>query len=139
MTQLHLFLKTENQNLSDGANEIVHHLKFKNVNMLVIGHLNINSLRNKLNNLKLLIKNSLDVFMISEAKLDETFPESQFLMDGFTPPYRMDRNANRGGTALYVREDIPSRQISFKKYDEDIKHFFSEINLRKKVANFMFI
>ena len=52
--------------------------------MLVIGHLNINSLRNKLNNLKLLIKNSLDVFMISEAKLDETFPDSQFLMDGFT-------------------------------------------------------
>ena len=77
--------------------------------------------------------------MISEAKLDETFPESQFLMDGFTPPYRMDRKPNGGGTALYVREDIPSRQISFKKDDKDIKHFFVEINLRKKVANFMFI
>ena len=104
--------------------------------MLVIGHLNINSLRN---NLKLLVKNSLDVFMVSEAKLDETFPESQFLMDGFTPPYRMDRKTNGGGTALYVREDIPSRQISFKKDDKDIKHFFVEINLRKKMANFMFI
>ena len=40
--------------------------------------------------------------MISETKLDETFPEGQFLMDGFTPTYGMDRNANVGGIALYV-------------------------------------
>ena len=70
--------------------------------------------------------------MISEKKLGGTFPEGQFLMDGFTPPYRMDRNTNGGGIALYVREDIPSRQISFKNDDKDIEHFFVEINLRKK-------
>ena len=50
-------------------------------------------------------------------------------MDGFTPPYRMDRNTNGGGIALYVREDIPSREISFKNDDEDMEHFFVEINL----------
>ena len=61
--------------------------------------------------------------MISETKLDETFPEGQFLMDGFTPPYRMDRNTNGGGIALYIREDIPSRQILFKTDDKDIEHF----------------
>ena len=66
---------------------------------LVIGYLNINSLRNKFDSLKL-IKNSLDVFMISETKLDETLPEGQFLMDGFTPPYWIDRNTNGGGIAL---------------------------------------
>ena len=59
-----------------------------------------------------------------KTKLDETFPESQFLMDGFTPPYRMYRNTNGGGIALYVREDIPSRQISFKSDDKDIEHFW---------------
>ena len=98
---------------------------------LVISHLNINSLRNKFDSLKRLVKNSLDVFMISETKLDETFPEGQFLMDGFTPPYRMDRNTNGGGIALYIREDIPfyiredipSRQILFKTDDKDIEHF----------------
>ena len=62
------------------------------MNRLVTGHLNINSLRNKFDSLTLLVKNSLDVFMISETKLDETFPEGQFLMNGFPPPYRMDRN-----------------------------------------------
>ena len=45
-------------------------------------------------------------------------------MDGFTPPYRMYRNTNGGGIALYVREDIPSRQISFKSDDKDIEHFW---------------
>ena len=69
-----------------------------------------------------MVKNSLDVFMISETKLDETFPENQFLMDGFTPPFGIDRNLNGGGIALYVREDIPSRQISFKNDDKDIEH-----------------
>ena len=70
--------------------------------------------------------------MISETKLDETFPEGQFLMDGFTPPYRMDRNTNGGGIALYVREDIPSGQVSFKHDDKEIEHYFVEMNLRKK-------
>ena len=109
--------------MGESPNEILHHLKFKNVNRLVIGHLNINSLRNKFDSLKLLVKNSLDVFMISKTKLDETFPEGQFLMDGFIPPYRMNRNTNGGGIALYVREDIPSRQISFKNDGNDIEHF----------------
>ena len=58
--------------------------------------------------------------------------EGPFLMDGVTPLYRMDRNANGGGIALYVREDIPSRQIFFKNDDNDTEHFFVEINLRKK-------
>ena len=101
------------------------------MNRLVIGHLDINSLHNKFDSLKLLVKNKLDVFMISETMLKETFPESQFFMDKFTPPYRMDRNTNGGGIALYVREDIPSRPISFKNDDKDIEHFFVEINLRK--------
>ena len=69
--------------------------------------------------------------MISETKLDETFPEDHFLMDRFTLSYRMDRNINGGGIALYVREDILSRQILFKN-DNNTEHFFVEINLRKK-------
>ena len=59
--------------------------------------------------------------MISETRLDETFPEGQFLTDGF-----IDRNTNGGGIALYILKDIPSRQISFNDNDKDIKHFFVE-------------
>ena len=102
------------------------------MNGLVIGHLNINSSYNKFNSLKLLVKNSLDVFMISETKLDETFPEGQFLLDGFILPYRMGTNTDGGGIALYIREDISYRQISFNNDDKDMENFFIEINLGKK-------
>ena len=117
-------VRSENQNLGDSADEILRHLKLKNLNRLAIGHLNINSYRKKFDSLKPLVKNSLNFFMKYKTKLDETFPESQFLMDGFTPPYRMYRNTNGGGIVLYVREDIPSRQISFKSDDKDIEHFW---------------
>ena len=46
----------------------------------------------KLQYFKTSCRNDLDIFMISETKLDETFSMGQFLMDGVTPPYRMDGN-----------------------------------------------
>ena len=93
------------------------------MNRLPIAHLNINYLRKKFDTLKLLVKIGSGIFMITETKLDETFPEGQFLMDGFTPPYRMDRNANGGGIAFYTRENVQSRQISFKNNDKDTEQF----------------
>ena len=59
------------------------------MNRLPIGYLYINFLRNKFDTLKLLDKNSLDIFMIFKTKLDETFPKGQFLMDRFIPPYTL--------------------------------------------------
>ena len=49
--------------------------------------------------------------MISETKIDDTFPDSQFLIKGFSAPYRLDRRAKREGILLYIREDIPSKRI----------------------------
>ena len=45
-------------------------LRLKNVNKLIITHLNINSLRNKFEFLISLIKDNIDILMISETKLD---------------------------------------------------------------------
>ena len=69
--------------------------------------------------------------MISETKLDETFPAAQFSLQGFCDPYQFDRNRNGGGIMLYIREDIPSRLIE-KKLRNNSEYFFVEINLRKK-------
>ena len=51
--------QSENQSLGDSADEILRHLKLKNVIRLVIGHLSINSLRNNFESLKFIVKNSL--------------------------------------------------------------------------------
>ena len=45
--------------------------------------------------------------MISERKLDDSFPEGQFLIEGFHSPFRFDRNKNGGGLILYVQVNIP--------------------------------
>ena len=51
-----------------------------------MAHLNINSIRNKIEGLKFLVAKNVDILVISETKLDETFPTSQFLIDGFKKP-----------------------------------------------------
>ena len=67
--------------------------------------------------------------MISETKLDESFPPSQFLLDSYIVPSRFDRSGNGSGILLYIRKDIPSKLLSMNK---NIEGFFVEINLRKK-------
>ena len=45
------------------------------------------------------------MFLISETKIDDSFPTEQFLIPTFSEPHRLDRNENSGGLLLYVRED----------------------------------
>ena len=72
---------------------------------LIIDHLNINSVRNKCEALKFIINNNIDIFLISETKLDDSFPTAQFLIKGFSAPYRFDRNSKGSALLLYIRED----------------------------------
>ena len=114
-------------------------MRIQNANKIIIGHLNINSLRNKFECLKYIIDKSVDIFLISETKLNDTFPDSQFQIDGFLPPYRKDRNDKGGGLLLYVREHIPTRNINVE-FSPSIEAFVIEIKLEKeKVATYMFI
>ena len=57
-----------------------------NLNKLIFAHLNINSIRNKFEELK----GTVDVLMISETKIDDSFPIANFLIDSFSQPYRID-------------------------------------------------
>ena len=51
-----------------------------------LGYLNINAIRNKLSDVLCLIENNLDVFTVAKGKLDSSFPESQFLLEGMRKP-----------------------------------------------------
>ena len=62
--------------------------------------------------------------------MDNSFPEAQFLIEGFHSPFRFDRNINGGGIMLYVREDIPTKLLSH--IFPGVESFFVEINLHKK-------
>ena len=54
-----------------------------NVNKLIFVHLYINSTRNKSRFLLTQVKDKIDIQMISETKMDESFPKGHFLMKGF--------------------------------------------------------
>ena len=62
----------------------------KSPDKLILGHLNINSARKKFETLTYVIDNNIDLLLISETKLDYSFPIAQFQMKGFSVPYRYD-------------------------------------------------
>ena len=66
--------------------------------------------------------------MISETKIDETFPSRQFCIEEFTPPYRLDRNCHGGGILVYIREDLPSK---LNEMNSSVDSISIELNLRK--------
>ena len=68
--------------------------------------------------------------MISETKINASFPIGQFLLNGYRTPFRLDGNAHGGGILLYVREDIPSKLLLVE--ENLIEGFFVEINLRNQ-------
>ena len=103
-------------------------MKAQSLDKLILGHLNINSIRNKYEALKFIIGHNIDIFLISETKLDDSFPTAQFLIKGFSAPYRCDRNSKGGGLLLYIREDIPSKILTYSS-NCAIETLLVEINL----------
>ena len=68
--------------------------------------------------------------VISETKLDDSFPESQLKISWYSSPFRLDRDQNSGGIMVFVREDITAKFLSFE--DKPIEAPFIELNFRKK-------
>ena len=79
-----------------------------------------------------LISGKVDILLISETKIDGSFPPAQFFIQGFSEPYRRDRTKNGGGLLLYVSENIPSRRIPSPCVEGNNESVFVEINLYKK-------
>ena len=55
-----------------------------------MNHINVYTLRNKFDPLVNQIKRNADVLVVSERKLDNSFPESQLEIPGFGPPFEED-------------------------------------------------
>ena len=85
-------VNVENINNSSNISDSLKNLKIKNSNRLVFGNININTINNKFEQLKHIIKNNVDVLVVTETKLDSSFPFVQFSIDGFARPFRRDRN-----------------------------------------------
>ena len=103
----------------------------KNPKNAIIGHLNVNSLRNKFVAIDELIKNKIDICLISETKVDESFPNQQFKINGYKM-FRKDRDRFGGGLMFYVNEQIPSKVLSLESIPMDIELILLEFTVKNR-------
>ena len=56
-------------------------MKIRSPDKFIWGHVNINLIRNKLDSLVYVLDKNLDIFLISETKLHDSFPSTQFKIE----------------------------------------------------------
>ena len=80
----------------------------------LIGFLNINSLRNKITDLKLVMEKCLPdiILVIEETKLSSDFKTEIFLVNNYQKPIRRDRNEFGGGLMQFVRKGVVCNRVS---------------------------
>ena len=81
--------------------------------------------------MKFLLQGKVDILVLTETKLDNSFPTNQFLIEGYSKPFRLDRIRNAEQLLVHIIEDIPSKELKSHSFAEDIKGILIETNLRK--------
>ena len=98
----------------------------------LLAYYNINSLRNKIGDIKFVVNRCMpDLLVLAETKLDSSFPKAQFLMENYHMPTRRDKNKHGGGIIEYIRKGLIRRGLP----DFELKSFeciCSELTVNKK-------
>ena len=68
--------------------------------------------------------------MLSESKLDSSFPEAQFKIPGYRI-FRQDRGKYGGGVMFLINQNIPCKKIETFQFTSSIE-IHKEINLGKQ-------
>ena len=100
-------------------------------NELIVGYLNINSIRKKFAFLEDVINRNLDIILLSETKPNDSFPSVKFILKVYGIPHNFGRNFKGGVLLFYVCEDIASKFLKLGS-DYNIESIYFEINLRKR-------
>ena len=85
-------------------------IKAKHPKSLFFSLLNINYIRNKFVSIKELITRTFAMFLISETKIDDSFLNAQFKIEGYKS-FRKDRDTFEGGLLFYVNEKLNCRSL----------------------------
>ena len=94
--------------------------------------MNINSIQNKLTDLKISVFDSVDILCIAESKLDKSFLKSEIVLDGFKKPYRLDLTTFSGGLLVYIKASLPSKIINHYEFQKDIQCVVMELKVSNK-------
>ena len=70
-------------------------------------------------------------FLVTEAKFDESFLESLFLMDGFSKSYRLESNRNGVGIIIFIRHTLSIKILEKQIFPNDVERIFVEHDFKK--------
>ena len=106
--------KPETQNITLKGASYLHNdcisgfkiIRAENFDYVIVRTLNMNSISSKFDEFKLMVS------------------------DGYSIPYKSDRNRNGEALMIYVRDDIPSKMLTKYSLLEDIEAAFIDLNLK---------
>jgi exonuclease III len=102
----HINFRCKHWHASNDIFQELYRVRKQHPNKFISSCLNINSIRYRFCSIKeLLFKNIVDLLIIAETKLDQSFPDAQFKVDNFHI-WRKDRNGNGGGLVIYLWSDL---------------------------------
>ena len=105
--------------------------RLKNPKNVIIGDLNVNSLRNKFTAVGELIKGKIDIGLISETKIYESYPNQQLKINNYKTVQR-DRNSFGGGLIFSINEQTPSKVLTLKSIPRDIEIILLDFRVKHR-------
>ena len=76
------FNSTDHSDILDAKIEL-REMNIQCLEIIIVGHLNINLTRNKFDALSFVIDTNINILLVSETKLDDSFLSIQFRLKGF--------------------------------------------------------
>ena len=95
-------------------------------------YLNVNSMRNKFQNLREMVRQNADKLAVAETKIDVSFSSVQFFLEGYHSPFRLVISRKSGGLSKFIKATLPSGQLFLPRFQFRIQTLTFELNLRKE-------
>ena len=107
-------------------------LRHSHLNNVIFSYLNNNSSRNNFGDLDKIVDGNIDILCIAETKLDERFPNNQFVYQYNQSNILSGIAENKGCLMEFVKSRRTSRSLNDFKIPSNIQIIPFEINLRNE-------
>lgn len=109
-------------------------MRHKDARNILIFHLNVNSLQNKIEEIAMLVEDfKAQVVFLTETKIDKSYPNRQFATEGYKM-YRIDRKKGGGGVMAYVASKLRSKKLKLPRSFSTIEVLAIEATLGRQKA-----
>ena len=108
--------------------------RHKDARNILIFHLNVNSLQNKVEEIAMLVEDfKAQVVFLTEMKIDKSYPNRQFAIEGYKM-YRNDKKNGGGGVMAYVASKLTSKKLKLPRSFSTIEVLAIEATLGRHEA-----